>query len=699
MKKKIQGKSKKPASKYEPEFRKFCLTLHFLSPNAYRYIRNKFETCLPHPKTISKWYANIDGSPGLTDDAFKILEAKRKQSNANMTCALIADEMAIRQQRCFNRQTKQDEGLVDMGTGPNENLNVKASEAYAFMLVSLNESWKLPVAYFLIHGLTGEQKANIINTILSRCYEVGVDVVSLTFDGHSTNVSAMKVLGCNLHDPKNLKTSFKHPCANYEVAVFLDFCHMLKLIRNHFELKETFMHEDKEIKWDYIKKLEEMQEQIGLNLANRLTKKHVHFRNSIMNVKLATQLLSRSVSKAIEFCRQELKLPGFENSEATEKFIMIMNNIFDIFNSRNFSSHGFKRPIIPIMKDEVFAELQEAKDMILSLNIKVSRKRTYKEHQTSKKITLKTCTPILKSPCFTGFLGVLVCIKSLESLYETLIESNRLRYLTTYRLSQDHIELFFGSIRMHGGHNDNPNARQFKGIYRKLLCHMELKSAESGNCVPLEHISILMCSSALKSINETAASTRPDDEAETSEQESLGENLERASQLLHNTQFWEYKEQVVGYIAGYVARSLLKKIKCTACIESLLAKEKKVFHKFVSVRDEGGLVYASQDTYDICKITEEVLRKYMCVQDFKMTSIIHAKIMYTVLKKNVGNNNFFAVTTEHICGSLHQINIIRLVAEKYLMIRCYHMCKLDNLTSNVNSKRKLFKKQIQREGN
>ncbi|XP_048484643.1 uncharacterized protein LOC125490210 [Plutella xylostella] len=134
MKKKIQGKSKKPASKYEPEFRKFCLTLHFLSPNAYRYIRNKFETCLPHPKTISKWYANIDGSPGLTDDAFKILEAKRKQSNAYMTCALIADEMAIRQQRCFNRQTKQDEGLVDMGTGPNEDLNVKASEAYAFML-------------------------------------------------------------------------------------------------------------------------------------------------------------------------------------------------------------------------------------------------------------------------------------------------------------------------------------------------------------------------------------------------------------------------------------------------------------------------------------------------------------------------------------------------------------------------------------
>lgn len=132
MKKKLKKKSKRPVSKYAPEFRKFCLTLHFLSPNACRFVRNKFETCLPHPKTISKWYANIDGSPGITEDSFKILDAKRKQSDKNLICALVADEMAIRQQKCFNEKTKQDDGLVDIGTGPNENMKIKASEAYVF---------------------------------------------------------------------------------------------------------------------------------------------------------------------------------------------------------------------------------------------------------------------------------------------------------------------------------------------------------------------------------------------------------------------------------------------------------------------------------------------------------------------------------------------------------------------------------------
>ncbi|CAG4989657.1 unnamed protein product [Colias eurytheme] len=461
MEKKLKKKSKRPVSKYRPEFRKFCLTLHFLSPNAYRFVRSKFETCLPHPKTISKWYANIDGSPGFTEDSFKILDAKRKQSDKNMTCALIADEMAIRQQKCFNEKTKQDEGLVDIGTGPNENMRIKASEAYVFLLVSLNEPWKLPVAYFLVHGMTGDQKANII----------------------------------------------------------------------------------------------------------------------------------------------------------------------------------------------------KSNQMILNLYLKVSRKRTYTEHETRKIISLKSYTPVLKSNSFTGFLGVLICINSLKVLYATVIESHKMQYLSTYRNSQDHIELLFGAIRMHGGYNDNPNARQLKGIYRKLLCHMELKSAGSGNCVPLENISVLTCSSALKCINLTTPATRKDDEdeSEMAEEHISDENGGSVSRFLDDSSLYEYTQQIVGYISGCVVRCLRRQIKCTACIECLFSNEKHEYHKLVSARDEGGLIYASRDVYSVFE-------------------------------------------TEHACGSLHQVNLIRLVAEKYLTIRCYHIAKLDNVKSDATSKRKLFKKQIQREG-
>jgi len=39
---------------YDPELRRFALTLHYYSPRAYNYVRRKMNKCLPHPKTLSK---------------------------------------------------------------------------------------------------------------------------------------------------------------------------------------------------------------------------------------------------------------------------------------------------------------------------------------------------------------------------------------------------------------------------------------------------------------------------------------------------------------------------------------------------------------------------------------------------------------------------------------------------------------------
>ena len=53
---------------------------------------------------------------------------------------------------------------------------------------------------------------------------------------------------------------------------------------------------------------------------------------------------------------------------------------------------------------------------------------------------------ILNSNWRTGFQGLIVCIQSLMNLYDNLIEcpGQKLKYLLTYKMIQDHIELFFG---------------------------------------------------------------------------------------------------------------------------------------------------------------------------------------------------------------------------------------------------------------
>ena len=43
------------------------------------------------------------------------------------------------------------------------------------------------------------------------------------------------------------------------------------------------------------------------------------------------------------------------------------------------------------------------------------------------------------------------------------------KYILTYKLSQDHLETFFSCVRHAGRFNNNPNARQFEAIFRRLL--------------------------------------------------------------------------------------------------------------------------------------------------------------------------------------------------------------------------------------
>lgn len=78
-----------------------------------------------------------------------------------------------------------------------------------------------------------------------------------------------------------------------------------------------------------------------------------------------------------------------------------------------------------------------------------------------------------------------------------------------YKTSQDHLELFFGTIRSLGGFNNNPTSRQFQSYYKKLVIHSNnIENLNTGNCIPLENIDILHYSSSdpIKTINNSTNS-------------------------------------------------------------------------------------------------------------------------------------------------------------------------------------------------
>lgn len=156
--------------KYTAALRQFSLTLNFYSARAYRYVRNTFDLALPHPSVLQTWYRSINGEPGFTKEAFDMLQLHAvNQSPKQVICNLTLDEMAIRKHTEWDGN--QFRGYVDVGTGVEDDTLPAATEALVFMIVPLNAGWKLPVGYFLLNGMNGTDKANLIKQCICRLHD------------------------------------------------------------------------------------------------------------------------------------------------------------------------------------------------------------------------------------------------------------------------------------------------------------------------------------------------------------------------------------------------------------------------------------------------------------------------------------------------------------------------------------------------
>jgi hypothetical protein len=88
---------------------------------------------------------------------------------------------------------EEDVGFVDIGLGPNT--DKLAKDALVFMITCLEEHWKMPIAYFLLDGLSGMERAQLVQQAINQLYDSGILVVSLTCDGPETNISMLRHLG------------------------------------------------------------------------------------------------------------------------------------------------------------------------------------------------------------------------------------------------------------------------------------------------------------------------------------------------------------------------------------------------------------------------------------------------------------------------------------------------------------------------
>ena len=394
-----------------------------------------------------------------------------------------------------------------------------------------------------------------------------------------------------LFDPSNLQPYIKHPVSGKPIHIFLDICHMLKLIRNTLASKGCLYDSDNnKIEWKFIEKLEKEQSKEGVLLANKLKKHHIDFSNQKMKTSLAAQTLSCSVAAGLSYMVNSKNL-DFQGCEATINFITIINNLFDTFNSKSKYGFGFKGGLCAQNADKFFNYFAIAEQYLRGLKLS---KENYEPS-------------ILKTQSKTGFLGFLIAIYNFKNLYEQYVSNGKLQYLLGFKFSQDHIETFFSAIRLRGGWNNNPNCIQFTAAYKKLLIQNEIKASKNGNCLEDEDSpTILTISSATLSENIEKKTLDYLNILENNNDIDDNElNLKDISSVIHDA---------VTYISGFVEKTLRDHIKCASCIAGLNALEIYQDQSLILCKDwggkKGGLIKPRTDVVLLCQIAEKKISMF-----------------------------------------------------------------------------------------
>lgn len=448
-------------TKYPESVRQFCLSLHYHSPRGYEYVRRTFNYHLPSSKTIQRWYAasDIRGEPGIQQDTFsrlKIIADKYEEQNkSRIVCCLMLDEMSIRSQVFWSQQRLDYVGLA--GTASDTTMRPIAKHAFVFMLNGRNVDFEFPVAYYLISSMDKSARGQLLSDVIKAVTESGVKIVACTFDGHPCNFGMAESLGANLDVHSNeFQPIIKNPLNGEKIYILLDVPHMEKLVRNALGTRKVmFNSRNEKIEWCYIEKFYEYTKEGNLR-THKLTKQHMNWKRNPMNVRLAVQTFSASNAKVLRLL-QDQSHADFINCGPTIEFIEMMNNLFDICNTRyRGGSSIFKQPFSNQNKRIIYDYFEQCIEYFKNLKIM----------QNGKKV------PVLKSQRKTAFRGYIIDMHSIRLLFEELVEKSQLMTcLPTYHLSQDVLEMFFGKIRSCCGFNNNPNADQFKGAYRKIQCN------------------------------------------------------------------------------------------------------------------------------------------------------------------------------------------------------------------------------------
>lgn len=630
-----QIKSKR-GRRYDPDFKRFALSLYFSSPRNYKELQKSLT--LPSVRSLQLFTEKWNILPGINNKIFDALAVKLNSlSSIERHCILCADEMSIKSHLFYNVSRDEVIGFEDTG---NNKSPIPAKSALVIMARSIAGNWKVPVCFcFVETACSSTILKNLLFDIIIKLKNKGVKVHALVTDMGSNFMLLSRELGISTENSIFLVEDEK-------IFYIFDTPHLIKATRNNL-LKHNFKINDIIASWTHIENFYKRDSKQWIKAAPKLSNYHIQPSNfSKMKVKYAVQIFSNRVAAGM--CTQMSS--GFLPTEAVGTIDVIdrFDKLFDILNSSSV--------VNPKEYGKVFTgsnkQMQFLEEMLSFLKcIKVI-------DDNGSNVSVK---------CFKSWQ---ITINSVIQLWK-ILKSYDFTYLRTRKLNQDCLENFFGFIRQQGGNCVNPTPIQFTRAFKKLFSLKFLQHSDTQNCA--QDIDEML------NLNDSLYTDKSTSEFVPSVHEVL------------NIPTHEYysmdlpEENAFKYVCGFLIKKCTEIHSCDACINYMNENN--------AILDNTTL-YCSFRAYN----NEENLfgnlnipSNSFCVYIRKLEEIFVKNFESNCFQKNIGSYLFQLaqnVLFEPPCPDFPVIFLIKL----FLRMRIYYTLSQHNkATKNVSRKnRKLL---------
>ncbi|XP_027628851.1 DNA transposase THAP9 isoform X2 [Tupaia chinensis] len=630
---------------YSTEMKQFACTLYLCSSKVYDYVRKILK--LPHSSILRTWLSKCKPSPGLNSNVFSFLQ--RKVENGDQLyqyCSLIIKGVSLKQQLQWDPSSNTLQGFMDFGLGTLDADEIPlASETILLMAVGIFGHWRTPLGYFLVNRASGYLQAQLLRLTIGKLSDIGITVLAVTSDATAHSIQMAKALGIRI-DEDNMKCTFQHPSSSsQQIAYFFDSCHLLRLIRNAFQNFQIIRFTNGTAHWQHLVELGALKEQELSNM-ERIPSKLADLKNHVLRLNCASQLFSESVASALE-CLLSLDLPPFQNCIGTVHFLRLINNLFDIFNSRNCYGKGLKGPLLPETYSKINHVLIEAKTIFVTLS-DISNNQ------------------IIKGKRKLGFLGFLLNAESLKWLYQNYVFPKVMPfpYLLTYKFSQDHLELFLKMLRQVLVTSSSPTCIAFQKAYHNLETRYRFQDEVYLSEVSIFDISVarrkdlvlgaIQCQYGVSSMR-----TRflKEDICQDRSNCSLGEALLDPS---------DHRRHSIP-CASYVANKLSALLTCEDCITALYSSDLKPskIGSLLCVKKKNGLHFPSESLCRVINTCEQVVKTHSGMAIFELVpKQRELYLQQKILHELAGNTDLFVDLDGHlfdgeVCAVNHFVKMLK----------------------------------------